>query len=460
MNFEFSDEQQAIQKLVREFAEKEIAPTVQERDEKAEFSREIFDKIGELGLCGIFFPEEYGGSDGSYVSYILANEELSKVDDAVAAGYASSISLCAWPIWKFGTEEQKKKYLTPLAEGTKLGAFGLTEPNAGSDAARQQSTAVRKGDHYILNGSKIFITNGGEADIYVVFAMTDKTKGTKGISAFILEKGMEGFTFGKEEQKMGIHASKTRELIFQDVKVPEKIFSVKEGKGFQKSLWQGHRWRPYRCCMPRGLGIAGAALEAAIKYSKEREQFGKPVCKFQSISFMLADMATKLDAARLLVYRAAALKEQGKPCTKESCMAKLYATDAAMSIATDAVQILGGYGYIREYPVERLMRDAKITQIYEGTNQIQRLIISGQLFTVNRSYRKGDTMSDVLTYDEMKVGDKTTFGKTIGECDVYAFAGVTGDFNPMHVNEVEASKTMFKGRIAMACSVPASSPRP
>ena len=377
MNFEFSDEQQAIQKLVREFAEKEIAPTVQERDEKAEFSREIFDKIGELGLCGIFFPEEYGGSDGSYVSYILANEELSKVDDAVAAGYASSISLCAWPIWKFGTEEQKKKYLTPLAEGTKLGAFGLTEPNAGSDAARQQSTAVRKGDHYILNGSKIFITNGGEADIYVVFAMTDKTTGTKGISAFILEKGMEGFSFGKEEQKMGIHASKTRELIFQDVKVPVENLLGEEGKGFKIAM-QGLDGGRIGVAA-QGLGIAGAALEAAIKYSKEREQFGKPVCKFQSISFMLADMATKLDAARLLVYRAAALKEQGKPCTKESCMAKLYATDAAMSIATDAVQILGGYGYIREYPVERLMRDAKITQIYEGTNQIQRLIISGQL---------------------------------------------------------------------------------
>ncbi len=377
MNFEFSDEQQAIQKLVREFAEKEIAPTVQERDEKAEFSREIFDKIGELGLCGIFFPEEYGGSDGSYLSYILANEELSKVDDAVAAGYASSISLCAWPIWKFGTEEQKKKYLTPLAEGTKLGAFGLTEPNAGSDAARQQSTAVRKGDHYILNGSKIFITNGGEADIYVVFAMTDKTKGTKGISAFILEKGMEGFSFGKEEQKMGIHASKTRELIFQDVKVPVENLLGEEGKGFKIAM-QGLDGGRIGVAA-QGLGIAGAALEAAIKYSKEREQFGKPVCKFQSISFMLADMATKLDAARLLVYRAAALKEQGKPCTKESCMAKLYATDAAMSIATDAVQILGGYGYIREYPVERLMRDAKITQIYEGTNQIQRLIISGQL---------------------------------------------------------------------------------
>ena len=374
MDFEFSEDQQDVQKLVREFAEKEIAPTVHERDEKEEFSRELFDKIGELGLCGIFFPEEYGGS---YTSYIIANEELSKVDDAVAAGYASSISLCAWPIWKFGTEEQKKKYLTPLAEGTKLGAFGLTEPNAGSDAARQQSVAVKQGDHYILNGSKIFITNGGEADIYVVFAMTDKSKGTKGISAFILEKGMEGFSFGKEEHKMGIHASATRELIFQDVKVPVENLLGEEGKGFTIAM-QGLDGGRIGVAA-QGLGIAGAALEAAIKYSKEREQFGKTIGKFQSIAFMLADMATKLDAARLLVYRAAALKEKGLPCTKESCMAKMYATDAAMSIATDAVQILGGYGYTREYPVERLMRDAKITQIYEGSNQIQRQIISGQL---------------------------------------------------------------------------------
>lgn len=377
MDFEFSEDQQDVQKLVREFAEKEIAPTVHERDEKEEFSRELFDKIGELGLCGIFFPEEYGGSGGSYTSYIIANEELSKVDDAVAAGYASSISLCAWPIWKFGTEEQKKKYLTPLAEGTKLGAFGLTEPNAGSDAARQQSVAVKQGDHYILNGSKIFITNGGEADIYVVFAMTDKSKGTKGISAFILEKGMEGFSFGTEEHKMGIHASATRELIFQDVKVPVENLLGEEGKGFTIAM-QGLDGGRIGVAA-QGLGIAGAALEAAIKYSKEREQFGKTIGKFQSIAFMLADMATKLDAARLLVYRAAALKEKGLPCTKESCMAKMYATDAAMSIATDAVQILGGYGYTREYPVERLMRDAKITQIYEGSNQIQRQIISGQL---------------------------------------------------------------------------------
>ena len=377
MNFEFSDEQQAIQKLVREFAEKEIAPTVQERDEKAEFSREIFDKIGELGLCGIFFPEEYGGSDGSYVSYILANEELSKVDDAVAAGYASSISLCAWPIWKFGTEEQKKKYLTPLAEGTKLGAFGLTEPNAGSDAARQQSTAVRKGDHYILNGSKIFITNGGEADIYVVFAMTDKTKGTKGISAFILEKGMEGFTFGKEEQKMGIHASKTRELIFQDVKVPAENLLGEEGKGFIIAMQTLDGGRIGIAA--QALGIAESALDDAVAYSKERVQFGRPLCKFQNVSFKLADMKMKIEAARLLVYKAAEAKQAGGRFSLEAAIAKRMASDIAMEVTTEAVQIFGGYGYTEDYPVARHMRDAKITQIYEGTNEVQLMVTSGFL---------------------------------------------------------------------------------
>ena len=377
MDFTLSKKHEMARTLFKEFAEKEVKPLAQDVDENEQFPVETVAKMAKAGFLGIPVPKEYGGQGCDPLTYVMCVEELSKVCGTTGVIVSAHTSLCIDPIQTFGTEEQKKKYLTPLAEGTKLGAFGLTEPNAGSDAARQQSTAVRKGDHYILNGSKIFITNGGEADIYVVFAMTDKTKGTKGISAFILEKGMEGFTFGKEEQKMGIHASKTRELIFQDVKVPVENLLGEEGKGFKIAM-QGLDGGRIGVAA-QGLGIAGAALEAAIKYSKEREQFGKPVCKFQSISFMLADMATKLDAARLLVYRAAALKEQGKPCTKESCMAKLYATDAAMSIATDAVQILGGYGYIREYPVERLMRDAKITQIYEGTNQIQRLIISGQL---------------------------------------------------------------------------------
>ncbi|MGE1062076.1 acyl-CoA dehydrogenase [Megasphaera paucivorans] len=377
MDFQLTEEQKMIKKMVRDFAEKEIAPTVAQRDEAEEFSREILDKAGELGLLGIFFPEEYGGGGSDYLSYIITNEELARVDDSIAASYAASVSLCAWPIYTYGTEAQKKKYLVPLAEGQQLGAFALTEPNAGTDSARQQTTAVKKDGYYLLNGSKIFITNGGEAETYVVFAMTDKSKGVKGISAFILEKGMEGFTFGKKEHKMGIHGSQTMELVFQDVKVPEENLLGAEGKGFKIAMTglDGGRIG----VAAQALGIGQAALEAAIKYSKEREQFGKPICANQAIAFMLADMATRLEAARLLTYQAADLKGRGLPYSKEAAMAKMYASDAAMSIATDAVQILGGYGYIREYPVERLMRDAKITQIYEGTNQVQRMVISGQL---------------------------------------------------------------------------------
>lgn len=377
MEFQLSDEQKMITKMVRDFAEKEIAPTVHQRDEEEVFDRSIVDKLGELGLMGIFFPEEYGGGGGDYMSYILANEELARVDDSIACSYAASVSLCAWPIYTYGTEEQKQKYLVPLAEGTKLGAFGLTEPNAGTDSAQQQSHAEKVGDHYVLNGSKIFITNGGAADIYVVFAMTDKSQGTKGISAFILEKGMPGFTFGKKEHKLGIHGSQTMELVFQDVVVPKENLLGEEGKGFKIAMTSLDGGRIGVAA--QALGIAQAALEAAVQYSKERTQFGKPISKFQGISFMLADMATRLDAARLLTYRAAYLKGAGLPYSKEAAMAKMYASDAAMAIATDAVQIFGGYGYTREYPVERLLRNAKITQIYEGTNQVQRMVISGSL---------------------------------------------------------------------------------
>ena len=375
MVFEFTDQQKMIQKMVREFAEKEIAPGVSERDEREEFSRVISDRIGELGLTGLCFPEAYGGSDGDYISYIIANEELAKVDDCVQAGYAASISLCAMPIFQFGTEEQKQRFLVPLAEGVKLGAFGLTEPNAGSDAASQLTTAVADGDYYVLNGNKIFITNGGEAETYVVFAMTDKTKGVKGITAFILEKGMPGFTFGKTEHKMGIRSSQTQELIFQNVKVPKENLLGKEGEGFKiaMSALDGGRIT----VAAQALGIAQAALHQAIKYSKERVQFGKPISANQAVAFMLADMATEIDAARLLTYRAAYLKQKGQPFSKEAAMAKLFASDAAMKITTDAVQIFGGYGFSREYPVERLMRNAKITQIYEGTNQVQRMVIAG-----------------------------------------------------------------------------------
>ncbi len=375
MVFEFTDQQKMIQKMVREFAEKEIAPGVSERDEREEFSRVISDRIGELGLTGLCFPEAYGGSDGDYISYIIANEELAKVDDCVQAGCAASISLCAMPIFQFGTEEQKQRFLVPLAEGVKLGAFGLTEPNAGSDAASQLTTAVADGDYYVLNGNKIFITNGGEAETYVVFAMTDKTKGVKGITAFILEKGMPGFTFGKTEHKMGIRSSQTQELIFQNVKVPKENLLGKEGEGFKiaMSALDGGRIT----VAAQALGIAQAALHQAIKYSKERVQFGKPISANQAVAFMLADMATEIDAARLLTYRAAYLKQKGQPFSKEAAMAKLFASDAAMKITTDAVQIFGGYGFSREYPVERLMRNAKITQIYEGANQVQRMVIAG-----------------------------------------------------------------------------------
>ena len=377
MLFELTEDQKMTQKLVREFAEKQVAPSVAERDEHSEFSRELFDAMGEMGLTGICFPEQYGGADGDVLSYILAVEELSKVDDGIGITLSATVSLCAWPIFAFGTEEQKQKYLSPLLEGSKMGAFGLTEPNAGTDAASQQTVAVLEGDHYVINGSKIFITNAGEAETYVIFAMTDKSKGVKGISAFIIEKGMPGFTFGKKEHKMGINTSITMELVFQELKVPKENLLGKEGDGFKIAMatLDGGRIG----VAAQALGIAQAALDHAVKYSKERVQFGKPIASNQAIAFMLADMATKVDAARLLVYRAAYLKDKGLPYSKEAAMAKLYASDAAMAVTTDAVQIFGGYGYSREYPVERLMRNAKITQIYEGTNQVQRMVISGAL---------------------------------------------------------------------------------
>ena len=375
MQFELTDDQKMMQKMVREFAEKEVAPGTEERDEHEKFERSLFDSLGDLGVTGICFPEQYGGAGGDNLSYILAIEEISRIDDGLGIALSASVSLCGWPIYAYGSEEQKKKYLVPLAEGTKLGAFGLTEPNAGTDAASQQTVAVLQGDHYVLNGSKIFITNAGEAETYIVFAMTDKSKGVKGISAFILEKGMPGFTFGKKEHKLGIRSSQTMELIFQDVKVPVANLLGKEGEGFKiaMSTLDGGRIG----VAAQALGVAQAALDHAVKYSKERVQFGKPIAANQAIAFMLADMAVKVDAARLLTYRAAYLKDNGQPYSKEAAMAKLYASDAAMAVTTDAVQIFGGYGYSREYPVERLMRNAKITQIYEGTNQVQRMVISG-----------------------------------------------------------------------------------
>jgi butyryl-CoA dehydrogenase len=377
MKFDLTEDQALMQKLAREFSEKQLAPGVAHRDENEEFSRELFNSMGEMGFTGICFPEEYGGVGGDVLTYILAVEEISRVDDGLGVSLSASVSLCGWPIYAYGTEEQKQKYLTPLAEGRTMGAFGLTEANAGTDSASQQTTAVKNGDDYIINGSKMFITNGGEAETYVIFAMTDKSKGNKGITAFILEKGMPGFTFGKKEDKLGIRSSQTMELVFQDVRVPAANRLGKEGDGFKIAMTTLDGGRIGVAA--QALGIAEAALDLSIKYSKERVQFGKPICRNQGLSFMMADMATKIEASRMLVYRAAYLKDQGKPFSKEAAMAKMFASDSAMSITVDAIQIFGGYGYSKEYPVERLMRDAKICQIYEGTNQAQRLVISGSI---------------------------------------------------------------------------------
>jgi alkylation response protein AidB-like acyl-CoA dehydrogenase len=375
MSFELSEDQKMMQKVARDFAEKEVAPGAAERDEHETFSRPLYDSMVGLGLSGICFPEAYGGADGDTLSYILAVEEIGRADSGMCVSLSASVSLCAWPIFAFGTEEQKQKYLKPIAEGTHMGAFALTEPGAGTDAASQQTVAVLSGDHYVVNGSKVFITNGGEAETYIVFAMTDKSKGVRGITAFIMEKGTPGFTFGKKEHKMGIRSSQTMELIFQDVKLPVSQMLGKEGEGFKIAMntLDGGRIG----IAAQALGTAQAAFDAAVKYSKERVQFGKPISANQAIAFMLADMATKIDAARLLTYRAAALKDAKKPYSKEAAMAKLFASDIAMEVTVDAVQIFGGYGYIREYPAERFMRDAKICQIYEGTNQAQRMVISG-----------------------------------------------------------------------------------
>ncbi len=375
MIFELNEEQQMMQKMVREFAEKRVAPGAAERDEAEEFDRELYNELTELGVAGICYPEEYGGAGGDTLSYILAVEELSRADDGVGVTLSASVSLCAWPIYAYGTEAQKQKYLIPLCEGTHLGAFGLTEPNAGTDAASQQTVAVLDGDHYVLNGSKIFITNAGEAETYIVMAMTDKSRGTRGISAFIVEKGTPGFTFGKKEHKMGIRSSITMELIFQDARIPKENLLGKEGDGFKIAMTTLDGGRIGVAA--QALGIAQAALDHAVKYAKERVQFGKPIAANQAVQFMLADMAAKVEAARLLTYRAAYVKDKGLPYSKEAAMAKMYASDAAMTVTTDAVQIFGGYGYSREYPVERLMRNAKITQIYEGTNQVQRMVVAG-----------------------------------------------------------------------------------
>lgn len=378
MKIQLTEEHEMIRKMVRDFAENEVAPTAAERDEEERFDREIFDKMAELGLTGIPWPEEYGGIGSDYLAYAIAVEELSRVCASTGVMLSAHTSLASWPIFKFGTEEQKQKYLRPLAKGEKIGAYCLTEPGSGSDAGGMRTTARLEGDHYVLNGSKIFITNGGEAEIYVVFALTDPEKRTRGgVTAFIVEKDFPGFSVGKKEKKLGIRSSPTTEIIFEDCRVPVENVLGEIGEGFKIAMMTLDGGR--NGIAAQAVGIAQGALDAAVAYAKERVQFGKPIAAQQGISFKLADMATSVEAARLLTYQAAWRESEGLSYGMESAMSKLFAGDTAMKVATEAVQIFGGYGYTKEYPVERFLRDAKITQIYEGTQEIQRLVISRML---------------------------------------------------------------------------------
>ncbi len=377
MHFKLSEEHEMIRKMVRDFAKNEVAPTAAERDEEERFDRELFDQMAELGLTGIPWPEEYGGIGSDYLAYVIAIEELSRVCASTGVTLSAHTSLAGWPIFKFGTEEQKQKFLRPMAEGKKIGAYGLTEPGSGSDAGGMKTIAKRDGDHYVLNGSKIFITNGGIADIYVVFALTDPESKQRGTSAFIVESDTPGFSVGKKESKLGIRSSPTTEIMFEDCRIPVENLLGEEGQGFKVAMQTLDGGR--NGIAAQAVGIAQGALDASVEYARERHQFGKPIAAQQGIGFKLADMATDVEAARLLTYQAAWLESEGLPYGKESAMSKVFAGDTAMKVTTEAVQVFGGYGYTKDYPVERYMRDAKITQIYEGTQEIQRLVISRML---------------------------------------------------------------------------------
>ncbi|MGN4946561.1 acyl-CoA dehydrogenase AcdA [Bacillus cereus group sp. MYBK104-1] len=377
MHFKLSEEHEMIRKMVRDFAKNEVAPTAAERDEEERFDRAIFDQMAELGLTGIPWPEEYGGIGSDYLAYVIAIEELSRVCASTGVTLSAHTSLAGWPIFKFGTEEQKQTFLRPMAEGKKIGAYGLTEPGSGSDAGGMKTIAKRDGDHYVLNGSKIFITNGGIADIYVVFALTDPESKQRGTSAFIVESDTPGFSVGKKESKLGIRSSPTTEIMFEDCRIPVENLVGEEGQGFKIAMQTLDGGR--NGIAAQAVGIAQGALDASVEYARERHQFGKPIAAQQGIGFKLADMATDVEAARLLTYQAAWLESEGLPYGKESAMSKVFAGDAAMKVTTEAVQVFGGYGYTKDYPVERYMRDAKITQIYEGTQEIQRLVISRML---------------------------------------------------------------------------------
>lgn len=376
MNLGFTEEQQMMRDMVRNFAKTEIEPFIP-RMEAGEFPRPIIRKMGELGLMGITVPEEYGGAGMDFVSYISAIHELSKVSAVIGVILSVHTSVGTNPIMYFGNDEQKNRYLPKLASGEYLGAFCLTEASSGSDAGSLKTRAVRKEDHYVLNGSKMFITNGGEADVYIVFASTDPSNGTYGISAFIVDKDTPGLIIGKDEMKMGLHGSRTVELSFDNMNVPVENRLGEEGEGFKIAMANLDVGRIGIAA--QALGIAEASLEAAIGYAKERVQFGKPIATQQGVGFKLADMATAVEAARLLVYRAAQLRAEGKPCGKEASMAKLFASKAAVEGSIEAVQVFGGYGYTEDYPVERYFRDAKVTEIYEGTSEIQRIVISKHL---------------------------------------------------------------------------------
>jgi acyl-CoA dehydrogenase len=376
MNLRFTEEQEMMRKMVRDFAQTEIAPFV-EKMEEGEFPRQILRKMGELGLMGIPVPEEYGGSEMDFISYIIAIHEISKVSATVGVILSVHTSVGTNPILYFGTEEQKKKYVPKLATGEYLGAFCLTEPSAGSDAASLKTRAVKKHGHYVLNGSKVFITNGGEADVYIVFASTNPEAGPKGVSAFIVEKDTPGFIVGKDEHKMGLYGSRTVQLTFEDMKIPEENLLGQEGEGFKIAMSNLDSGRIGIAA--QALGIAEAALEAATDYAKERVQFGKPIAAQQGVGFKLADMATSVEAAKLLIYRAAQLRSEGQKCGIEASMAKLFTSRTAVEVTTEAIQVFGGYGYTKDYPVERYFRDAKVTEIYEGTSEIQKIVISKQL---------------------------------------------------------------------------------
>ncbi len=374
MNFQLTEEQLAVQEAARDFAQSELLPGVIERDTEARFPKEQIQKMGALGFMGMMVDPTYGGGGMDTLSYVIAMEEISKIDASASVCMSVNNSLVCWGLEKFGSEEQKQTYLTKLATGELLGAFCLSEPEAGSDATSQQTSATLEGDYYLLNGTKNWITNGSSASVYLVIAQTDASKGHKGISAFIVERGWEGFVVGKKEDKLGIRGSDTHSLMFTDVKVPVQNRIGAEGFGFTFAMETLNGGRIGIAA--QALGIASGAYELALAYSKQRKAFGKPISQHQAIQFKLADMATQIEAARLLVFKAAWLKDQGEDYAQASAMAKLYASEVAMNVTIEAVQVHGGYGYVKEYHVERLMRDAKITQIYEGTSEIQRIVIS------------------------------------------------------------------------------------